>query len=134
MMMTKLDESTANLTKAQPPGAARRRERARATLWPTAEIYDKWCVFHAENPEVWELFKRYTFQIIERGYRNYSARAVIHRIRWHTSVETRGSDFKINNNWTPHYSRLFREAYPEHSGFFRTRELRDEGPWQKGAA
>lgn len=82
--------------------------------------YD-WWVFHKANPRVYDLFKRFTFQVIRAGHQHYSADAVCHRIRWHTSVETQGDDFKINNNYAAYYARLFMVEHPQHDGFFRTR-------------
>jgi len=78
--------------------------------------------FHRDNPEVWRLFVRFTFDVIRRGYAHYSADAILHRIRWHATVDTDGDEFKLNNNWTALYARMFHDAYPEHAGFFRTRE------------
>lgn len=82
-----------------------------------------WWKFHKENPHVWELFVRFTNHAIEAGYTNYSAYAVFERIRWHTEVETKGDPFKVNNNHRPYYARYFHHCFPEHDGFFRTREL-----------
>lgn len=93
------------------------------------ELRDKFLEFHRKNPQVWRLFVRYTFQLIDAGRKNYSARAVMHRIRWHTAVKTSEDfpeGFKINNNHTPHYARMFHEQYPEHDGFFRNRKLTSE--------
>ena len=80
--------------------------------------------YHLENPQVWELFQRFTIEVIRAGHKHYSARAVFQRIRWHTSVETRGDDFKINDHYSSRYARMFHVKYPKFEGFFRTRELR----------
>ena len=81
-----------------------------------------WWEFHRENPEVYELFKRFAFEAA-RVRDHYSSDAIVHRIRWYTAIETQDhtADFKINNNWTPYYGRLFMVDFPEHEGFFRTR-------------
>lgn len=80
--------------------------------------------YHADNPQVYQLFKKFAWQVIGRGFKNYSARAIAHRIRWHTSIETQGDEFKINNNYTSAYARMFEREYPEHRGFFRKRQSR----------
>ena len=85
-----------------------------------------WWDFHKENPSVYELFKKFTFEAINAGHEHYGARGVIERIRWHTSVETKGDPFKINNNWTSFYARLFMVHHPEYDGFFRIRMLDEE--------
>jgi hypothetical protein len=89
--------------------------------------------FHRENPEVWKLFCRFTFQLIARGFKHYSAQhGVFSRIRWETDqADVDGkSMFKINNNHSAFYARWFMESYPEHDGFYRTRAQTsgDEAP------
>jgi len=79
--------------------------------------------YHLNHPEVWELFVKFTNEIILKGYKNYSVSAVFERIRW--EIDTGGdgvSEFKINNNFKPLYARKFMSIYPEYAGFFRTRQ------------
>lgn len=81
--------------------------------------------FHTEHPEIWDLFVKFTLELIGRGFKNYSAQhGVFAQIRWHTDKpDVDGqSTFKINNNYSAFYARAFMKAYPEHAGFFRTRE------------
>lgn len=75
--------------------------------------------FHADNPEVYRLFCYFTIQVINAGHSKYSAEAIFNQIRWYTTVETRGDDFKINNDYKPYYSRKFMEEY--YKDIFRTR-------------
>ena len=79
--------------------------------------------FHSENPEVWNLFVRFTKEIIHRGFKQYSVNAIFERIRW--EVDTAGGDgryeFKLNNNFRAFYARRFMRMYPEYDGFFKTR-------------
>jgi hypothetical protein len=83
--------------------------------------------FHRNNPAVWELFVQYTHTMIATGRRRYSARMVIYRIRWETDLTTKSGDgFKINNNHTPYYARLFNQEYPHHVGFFSLRRIQGE--------
>ena len=79
--------------------------------------------FHNENPHVWTLFVRFTFEKIKQGFKNYSVNGIFERIRWETDeADVDGnSTFKINNNYVAWYARKFMEAYYEHDGFFRTR-------------
>ncbi len=84
----------------------------------------------ANNPEVWALFKRFTFELINAGHRHGSSDMILHRIRWETAVkptrngQAQGRDLKLNNNWTAFLARKFHEDHPEHIGFFRTRQTR----------
>lgn len=77
--------------------------------------------YHAENPGLYETFKAYTFEAIESGYRNFSARMIVEKIRWETGVVARNSDFKIDNGITAFYARLFMEQFPQYRDYFRTR-------------
>ena len=86
-------------------------------------LKDQFKEYHADNPQVYELFKRYAFQLINRGFQHYSSKSLFERIRWHNSVEVVNSSFKLNNNYTAYYSRLFAKDFPEHASFFQTRDL-----------
>ena len=78
--------------------------------------------FDAQHPIVWQLFRQFTFDRINRGFKNYSGNSIVERIRWQTDqAETGDNQFKINNNYAPYYARKFMQHYPEHEGFFRTR-------------
>ncbi len=84
--------------------------------------------FHRENPKVWECFVRFTFEVIHRGFRHYSAKGVFERIRWETDeADVDGkSTFKLNNNYSAFFARWFMDTYPEHDGFFRLRAMPSE--------
>lgn len=92
----------------------------------TDQLLDAFERFHAENPEIWRLFQRFALEAVYSGMKSYSARAIIHQIRWHVEVETRGGELKLNDHTTPYYSRLFHLAYPQYDGFFRNRRLTSE--------
>jgi hypothetical protein len=83
------------------------------------EQFNEW---DNKNPEVYKLFKRFTFDVINAGHNNYSSRAVVERIRWETSVVTKGDIFKVNNNYTPFYAEKFMSDYPKFKNFFRMRD------------
>jgi hypothetical protein len=84
----------------------------------------RWLDWHGANPHVYDLFKRFTFEAIDRGHRKLSAWLIVNRIRWETTVETNGGDFKISNNFIAYYARLFMDEHPEYRGFFRTKPLK----------
>jgi len=81
--------------------------------------------FHLSNPNVWALYVRFTREMSERGFSNYSANAIFERIRWETDTvgEDGKSTFKVNNNHRPYYARWYMNRFPEHKGFFRIRKL-----------
>jgi hypothetical protein len=92
----------------------------------TTSTRQRWLEWHQANPHVYELFKAFTFQAIDRGHERLSAWLVVNRIRWETAVETNGEDFKISNNFIAYYARLFMEEHPRYRGFFRTKPLKEE--------
>lgn len=81
--------------------------------------------FHAANSHVYALIHRYTMQVIEAGFVNYSIASIVERVRWHTNIETKRQDgFKIKNGHRAYYARLWMMQNPKHKGFFRLAELR----------
>lgn len=84
--------------------------------------------FHKENPEVWTLFVKFSREIKSRGFKNYSVNAIFERIRWEKDAGGDGeTSFKLNNNYRAFYARRFMRMYPQHDGFFRTREQTSGG-------
>jgi len=90
------------------------------------QIYHDFKQFDMHNQEVWNLFKKYVFMIIQKDFRHYGAAAIFERIRWHVQIETTGKEFKLNNNYCAHYARKFEDEFPGYSGFFRIRRLVSE--------
>lgn len=84
--------------------------------------FSQWRKYHFDNPKVWIWFQQFAYQAIDAGHSRYSADAILHRIRWHVTVETKGDVFKLNNNHSAYYGRLFAKMYPNHN-IFETREL-----------
>lgn len=86
-----------------------------------SNLQTKFDQYHNENPQVYDKFKETSFQAIVNGYKNTSSDFILHIVRWETNVG--GNDiFKINNNYSAFYGRLFMKDHPEHTGFFRTRK------------
>jgi hypothetical protein len=71
--------------------------------------------------DVCALFERLCLDLWRAGWEHYSARAILHRIRWHQHVEKGDRAFKANNNWTPALSRWVMRNHPEMGDFFQTR-------------
>tara|TARA_R100001463_G_scaffold31274_1_gene70726 strand:- start:59 stop:424 length:366 start_codon:yes stop_codon:yes gene_type:complete len=92
------------------------------------EMRAQCAAFHKQHPEVWDLFVKFSFQMIERGFQHYSIAAIWERIRYEKDA---GGDgvlmFKLNNNHKAFYVRRFHAMYPQHDGFFRTREQTTKG-------
>ena len=95
-------------------------------------IQDRFEIFHAANPHIYVLFRRFVREARIAGFNKYSARAIIHRIRWHLDVEITPTDdaethpFKINDHFSSRYARLMVALNPSFEGFFELRELKTE--------
>lgn len=86
------------------------------------EAWRKFDAFDNTNPEVYRLFQTFTFQMIGRGFSQYSSDAVLHRVRWETATPLKEqAAFRINNNWSPFYARKFAADWPKHANFFEQR-------------
>lgn len=91
------------------------------------EMRESCKIFHKENPEVWDLFCKFTFEMKDKGFNNYSSNAIFERIRWEKDMGGDGvTQFKLNNNYRAFYARAFMKKYPEYAGFFRLREQTSE--------
>lgn len=82
--------------------------------------------FHARHPEVYAMFERFSLEMLAGGL-NLGAKAVWERMRWETRVgplcvTTR--TYRLNNNFTPYYARLFMARHPEHAHAFHKRRVR----------
>ena len=98
------------------------RTQGVSTQWPT-KLELEFAKFHQENPKFYALFVQYAMDVREAGFQQFSARAIIHRIRWHMDIETKSGDgFKINNNHSPYYARKMMREYPEVKDFFSLRK------------
>lgn len=87
-----------------------------------AEVRDEFLEFHRAHPEVWRLFERFALDAARSG-RRIGAKAIAERIRWETVIEQRG-EFKLNNNHTAIYARIFAEKYPAMGDVFEFRTMR----------
>lgn len=84
-------------------------------------IVEKFIAFDKANPRVYELFKRFAWELKSAGRNRFGAKAIVERIRWHYAVETIADDFTINNNFTSCYARLLILDEPAFRDFFETR-------------
>ena len=90
-------------------------------------LEEKFKQFDKDNPHVWDLFVKYTEDVVRAGKKNYSSKAIFERIRWHTDIETKSDvQFKLSNNHTAYYARKYMDTFPDRQGFFNTKQLRGE--------
>jgi hypothetical protein len=78
--------------------------------------------FHQANPHIYEILRKFAFEAVQRRRRKIGMKLLFERVRWHVVVETdTDDDFKLNNNFTAFYARLFAEDHPEHKDLFAFR-------------
>lgn len=113
---------------SEPAGSGDQPAGATHACGPKKErpsIDERFEKFDREHPDVWRLFERFTFELIDRGFEHGSSDDVLHRVRWETRAgSTRPDEYKINNDFTALYARKWNELHPEHATFFRLRERR----------
>lgn len=84
----------------------------------TKEKFDR---YHAENPQIYEAFEKFTFQVINAGRKYFGAGAIFERMRWESAVSAINKPFKLCNSYRAFYARLFEERHPQYKDFFRKR-------------
>jgi len=72
-----------------------------------------------------ELYEILAFQVQRAGHQHYSARAILHQIRWHHQIERGDIHFKVNNNYSARLARWFMRKHPHMDGFFEIRNRAD---------
>jgi hypothetical protein len=100
----------------------------------SAELLSLFKAFHLANPKVYELFCKYAREAKAAGRERFSHWMIVNRIRWYTAVETRGDDFKVNNNFIALYARLLVWQDPSFDGFFQLRECKPDRKLKTEAA
>jgi 3-methyladenine DNA glycosylase AlkC len=88
--------------------------------------YDFWH-FHKKNPSVYQLYKRFASELVAAGVTRLSSDAILHRVRWETTIKTQSKDrFKVNNNYTAYYARLYVRDHPQYAKMFERRKLANQ--------
>jgi len=82
--------------------------------------FNKW---HAENPMIWEYFKKFALEAIANHHKKISHWLIINRIRWEVYIVTTGKDFKISNDFIAFYARLWRQEFPQHRDLFNIKQM-----------
>jgi hypothetical protein len=77
--------------------------------------------FHANNPHIYEEFKKLAYRMKETGRRKYSSKMIINVLRWETDLRSDGDEFKINDRFQSIYGRLLAYHDPIFEEFFEFR-------------
>jgi hypothetical protein len=83
-------------------------------------IVGRWWLNHKENPQTYDLFKKFALDALRSGRKRFGAQAIFERVRWYTQIETVG-EFKVNNSHISCYTRLLILEDPRFADFFETR-------------
>lgn len=84
---------------------------------------DKFLDWHAKHPDVWRAFKKMTLALIDAGKKSYGAKAIMEVIRFNHDIQG-GKEFKISNNYTAYYARIFAIQHPSHQNFFQFKAVK----------
>lgn len=81
-------------------------------------VVAKFWQFHQENPQVYELVKRFAYEAKNKGRKHFGIQMIWERIRWYTTVETNDLEFRLSNNHCSCYARLLMIDDPSFEAFF----------------
>lgn len=88
------------------------------------KLLQKFEKFHAENPAVYQLFKRFAIEAKGSGRNKFSHWMIMNRIRWYSAVETNGEKYKLSNDFIALYARLLVYNDDSFSRFFTLKEMK----------
>lgn len=91
---------------------------------PKTEREQAFWEYHAENPHIYDGFDRFARDAVRSQRDTFGAQAIFERLRWYMAIERNDDAFKVNNNFSSYYARLWMRNNPEQRGFFRRRKLR----------
>jgi len=86
-----------------------------------SDLYKRFLEYNQVNPEIYKMFKKFTFEVIKSGYQNCGSQMIIERLRWESMIVAKNDKFKINNDYAAFYSRRFMMEHPKYNNFFRIR-------------
>ena len=91
---------------------------------------DQFLAFHDANPHVLGAVLDLARQMRAAGWERGSIGLIFERIRWLHAVRTRGSKYKLNNNFRAYYARLAMAVDPSLDGWFKLRrQPAEDGEW-----
>jgi phosphorylcholine metabolism protein LicD len=74
--------------------------------------------YHDNNPEIWAAYEKEAFRLIASGYEYISSKGIFETLRHNPEIKKENKEFKVQNNHTPHYARVFVIKYPQHKSKF----------------
>ena len=91
-------------------------------------IQEKFEVFHALNPFVYQNLVKLARKLHERGRTQVGMKMLFEMLRWNYMMNTDdpNSEFKLSNSYTSRYSRLIMKQELDLDGLFSVKQLRSE--------
>lgn len=90
-------------------------------------IDERFDLFHAANPHVYNALVRLARQLVDRGHKRYGMAGLFEVLRYRHALTTIDDLFKLNNDYKALYSRLIMEQETDLAGFFEIRERTAKG-------
>lgn len=88
-------------------------------------LTERFNTFDRDNPHIYRLFCKYTWDAINAGRQKLSHWMVINRIRWDADVLTETEEsYKISNDFIALYARKFMEDNPKYTGIFTIKQMK----------
>jgi len=85
-------------------------------------IHQAFQEFHKDNPKIYDIFRQMALYLIrDKGKKSIGGKMIIEFMRWRYNIKTTG-DFKIDNNFTAFYIRMFIAEYPKYKDRFDLRQ------------
>ena len=88
------------------------------------KLLAKFKAFHEKNPDIYDMFYRFTVDARNANREYFSHWMIAQRIRWYTTVETTGKEFKLSNDYIALYARLVIWQNPQWEGFFKFKKMK----------
>jgi hypothetical protein len=101
----------------------RRRKRLSPPCGEGQTIKERFQQFHAENPHVYKVLVEIVREAKRRGIDKWSIKGAFEVARYERKFSTTDDQFKLRNDFTPHYARLIMEQEPDLDSIFATKEL-----------
>lgn len=83
--------------------------------------------FLPENTHVYEAFEREARRVIAKGFKHYSSKTIIEVLRHHSALQEVGSAWKLNNDFTAYWARLYALLNPANADLFAFRVAKAGG-------
>ncbi len=84
------------------------------------------CGYIKKHPHIWKAFQEHCLKVVQQGARRLSAKATFEHMRYENSGGDweKYKDYKVSNNYTAYFARLFAGKYPQYESLFLFKEIK----------